>query len=289
MLSVARKDGLSGDGLKVAGWVKRGERRSIQGDARREWAQRELAKIEVNRQAKREAADEAEKAEKRRRRSKANSKSKHQSKSVLAQALERSEVNRLVPKEAQAQGDYRFVPVTLIEVTEGGKAVKKESRAVRNMGGSPIERWAARGKLDERQIQAVLFYQEAYRKVFGEGPRMVASYSPVIVSGVRGAVELWARSVIAAREALRLLDQEVFFRLPLGHFPVWQNVVIWDEPAGVAGSRIGFCHKPAEAVALLMIQTMASMIADIVIDSSRRDFGDLILDLNAPRRPGGAP
>jgi hypothetical protein len=88
-----------------------------------------------------------------------------------------------------------------------------------------------------------------------------------------------------AKEALRLLDQEVFFRIPIEHFEVWQNVVIWDEPAGVAGGRIGFCHKPAEAAALLIVGLVASMIADIVITETPRDWGELLLDLDAPRRP----
>lgn len=255
-------------------------RRNRRSELRQNWAKRELEKLA----AKREAQAPADKPGKRKRKAKGGAKQK--SKSMVAQALERSEVNRLVSKEAQRQGDYRFVPVSLIEVTEGGKPIKKEGKAVRNMGGSPVERWAARSKLDERQIQAVLFYQDAFRKVFGEGPRMSASYSPVIIRGLRASVELWAGSTIAAREALRLLDQEVFFRLPMDHFPVWQNVVIWDEPAGIAGSRLGFCHKPAEAVALEIVRTMASMVADIVIDSSRRDFGDLIVDIDAPRRPG---
>jgi hypothetical protein len=94
------------------------------------------------------------------------------------------------------------------------------------------------------------------------------------------------RLALAAKEGLRLLDQEVFFREPVEHFQVFQNVVIWDEPAGVAGGRAGFCHKPAEAVARVIVGTVASMIADIVIDASHRDFEAQLLDLDQPRRPG---
>ena len=282
---MARSKGPAGDGLDQRLAEARRAKRDRRGAINRDWARRELDKLAAKREIEADPTG-AVKNSKRSKKTKGGAKPRGQSKAMIAQAIERSEVNKLVSKEAQRQGDYRFVPVTLIEVTEGGKPIKKESKAVRNMGGSPVERWAARGRLDERQIQAILFYQDAFRKVFGEGPRMSASYSPVIIRGLRASIELWAGSTLAAREALRLLDQEVFFRLPMDHFPVWQNVVIWDEPAGIAGSRLGFCHKPAEAVALEIVRTMASMVADIVIDSSRRDFGDLIVDIDAPRRPG---
>lgn len=194
-------------------------------------------------------------------------------------------VDLVVSRDAQRHGNYQVVDFGMVEIYEGKKLKTKATRVIRNLGGTPIERWHARGKLDPRQMAAILFYQQAWRMWIGE-PRVVAGYSPVIVRGAQGALEVYAGSRIAAKEGLRLLDQEVFFRLPVDHFQVWQNVVIWDEPAGVAGSRIGFCHKPAEAVAQMMIATMASMIADIVIDSARRDFGDLLVDIDAPRRAG---
>jgi hypothetical protein len=159
-------------------------------------------------------------------------------------------------------------------------------RVIRNLGGTPIERWHARGKLDARQMAAVLFYQSAWGRWIGQ-PRVVANWDAVICREASGAIEMLAHNRIAARESLRLLDQEVFFREPVDHFHVWQNVVIWDEPAGVAGGRVGFLHKPAEAVALLIVSGLAHKIADVVIDGSRRDFGDLILELDAPRKPRG--
>jgi hypothetical protein len=226
-----------------------------------------------------------EKTDKRRRKTKGGAK-KGQSKSALAQALDRSMVNQLVSPEAQAKGDYRPVDFKLQEVTEGGKRVEKTIRVVRNMGGSPIERWHRSGAFDERQVAAILFYQQAWHMHIGE-PRTVANWSAVIVRAAVGAIEIYAGSRLAAKESLRLLDQEVFFREPVDHFHVWQNVVIWDEPAGVAGSRVGFLStKQSEAAARLIVGSMAHKIADIVIDQSRRDFGDLLLDLDAPRRPG---
>jgi hypothetical protein len=234
---------------------------------------------------KRPPAVPVEKADKRKRRTKGGAK-KGQSKSAVAQALDKSMVNELVSPEARAKGDYRPVDFKLTEVVEGGKVKAKTAKVVRNLARTQIDRWCSRGRLDDRQVSAIMFYQEAFRQVFGDGPRVTANYAPGIGRDAAGAIELWASSVLRAKEALRLLDQEVFFREPVDHFQVWQNVVIWDEPSGVAGGRIGFCHKPAEAVALVIVGNMAHKIADIVIDRSWAEFGHLLLDIDAPRRPG---
>jgi hypothetical protein len=226
----------------------------------------------------------AAKASKHKPKRKAKSSKRGRSNDDLS-AADRVMVDQVVSAEAQAHGHYRPIDFKLQEVTEGGKRKEKTIRVVRNLGGTPVERWQVRGHLDERQMAAILFYQAAYRTWIGE-PRVTANYSPAIVRNVKGSIELYAASVIAAKESLRLLDQEVFFRLPVGHFQVWQNVVIFDEPAGVAGGRAGFLHKQAEGAARAIVSIVASMIADIVIDSSRKDFGSLLLDLDAPRRPG---
>lgn len=247
----------------------------------RQGARRALEVLE----AKRTAAVPVAKIDKRKRKTKGGAK-KGPSKSAMAQALDRSMVNQLVSPEAQAKGDYRPVDFKLEEVVEGGKKVERTIRVVRNLGCSPIERWHRSGAFDERQIAAILFYQQAWHTHIGE-PRVVANWSAVIVRAAIGAIEIYAGSRLAAKESLRLLDQEVFFREPVDHFHVWQNVVIWDEPAGVAGSRVGFLStKQSEAAARLIVGGMAHKIADIVIDQSRKDFGDLLLDLDAARRPG---
>jgi hypothetical protein len=196
-------------------------------------------------------------------------------------------VNQLVSPFTQQHGDYQPQDFTLRETVRDGKTRQETIRVVRNLGGTPIERWHRAGAFDERQMAAILFYQEAHRKVFGEGPRMTASYSPVIIRTTGDAVSLWAGSVMAARESLQLIDNEVNFKLPLGVWPVWENVVIFDEAAGVAGGRAGYRNKAAEGAAKAIVTIVANLIADIVIDSSKSDFGDLIRDLDAPRRPGG--
>jgi hypothetical protein len=270
---------LGGDGVAFRAREARWRSGAKVNEARRRWAQRKLDEMDSKRAAEK-PEPEAPKAKKPKR-----SKAKAARRSVLAQAADQMMVNQLVSPEAQTHGDYRAVDFKVEDTGKRDKSKEKSIRLVRNVGGSPIERWHSRGALDERQMAAILFYQDAWHRVIGE-PRVVANWSAVIVRQAAGAVELYAGSQIAAKEALRLLDQEVFFREPVDHFQVWQNVVIFDEPAGVAGSRVGFVvKKSAEAAARVIVGSMAHKIADIVIDQSKRDFGDLILDLDAPRRP----
>lgn len=195
-------------------------------------------------------------------------------------------VDSVVTPEAQRHGDYRYTDVKVVEVVEGGKVKSKTGQAVRNFASTQVERWHARGVFEERQMAAIIFYQDAHRKAFGGGAKVTAAYSPVIIRGAKGAIELWAGSALAAKEALRVLDLEVFFREGFDHFSVWQNVVLHDSPAGISGALLGYKSlKQAEAVAREVVKSIASKVADIVIDSSRRDFADLILDLDAPRKP----
>ena len=270
---MARKDGLTAEGPQGAAAQRRHERRGDKSDALRRGLERALEATK----AKRDKSAAAAKAK--------GGGSKKPKQPKQQQGSDRMMVNQTVGKDTQKHGDYRAVGFKLQEVTEGGKRVEKTIRVVRNYGGSPIERWHAKNALDERQMAAILFYQNAWRMWIGE-PRVVANWSAVIVRQAHGAVEIYAGTRMAAKESLRLLDQEVFFREPVDHFQVWQNVVIFDEPAGVAGGRVGFMvKKSAEAAARIIVGSMAHKIADIVIDQSRRDFGDLLLDLDAPRRP----
>lgn len=203
-----------------------------------------------------------------------------------SEAADQQMVDQLVTSEAKRHGDYRAVDFKIEDTGNRDKAKEKSIRVVRNLGTTQVERWHAKHIFDERQMAAILFYQDAHRKVFGSGPSVTASYSPVILRGLRESVELWAGSKIAAREILRLLDQEVFLR-DFDRFCVWQNVVIFDQAAGIAGGLLGYrSAKQAEAVAREVVKMLACQVADIVIDSSRKDFGDLLLDIDAPRKPG---
>ena len=202
-------------------------------------------------------------------------------------AVDRALIDAVVTPEAQAAGDHHVTDFKVIETVVGGKTKAHTTRVIRNRGGSPIDRWHANGGLDDRQMAAIYFYSRAWHLVFQE-PRVVAKWSAVHTFGAMGAVEVYSSSRIAARTTLRMLDNEIFFRLDSAYFQVFQNVVIFDEPGGVAGGRAGFTHKAAEGAARATVSMVASMIADIVIDGARTDY-DLPegWDTDAPRKVQG--
>jgi hypothetical protein len=283
-----RVDELSGGDLKGSGAVRLAGRHDREREARRQWAERELEKLRL----KREAANAAEAAAKQKPKAKASKRSKARGsrKAALAEAQARIEVNRLVSKEAQQHGQYDLVAHQIVEVTEGGKRTigekgkEKTVNVVRNLGGTAIERWYRNHRLDDRRMTAIEIYQRAWHAHIGQ-PRTTANWNAVIVRTVSAVMEGCYAGRLDAKQLLRLFDQDIFFRRGLPDFNVWQNVVIGDEAAGVAGSRLGFKSKQAEAAALVIVQGVAHEIASLVVDQNPPDLSQLLLDIDAPRKP----
>lgn len=190
-----------------------------------------------------------------------------------AEREEQSFIDSQVERAAQAHGDYKSIEIPdETKVVQGGKEKVTSTKVARNRGGTAVERWAGRGDLDERQIEAVALYSRAWHRVFQE-QRVVMNWS--MTASFRGGAlgfEAFADSQEKAQRLLDLIDNEVFFHLPLRLFHVWQNVVLFDEAAGVAGSRLGYSNKQAEAAAKVAVTMVADMIANL-------------MNLGAPRRP----
>lgn len=203
----------------------------------------------------------------------------------IEKALARDEatvIDMVVTKEAQAHGKYELVDHKLFETVKDGKVVTSSIRVVRNRGGTTLDRWHAGGRFDQRQWIAILFFQAAYAKAFGT-QRVTANLEPVIRGGAADALEYFTRSQIAAKISLDLIDEFVLFPLGLDRQNVFTNVVLHDEPAGIAGGRLGYKNKPAEVAALDCVRLVSSMIADLVIDRPRNDFDLMLRDMDAPR------
>lgn len=198
-------------------------------------------------------------------------------------ADEASVVDMVVTKEAQAHGKYELVEHRLFETVKAdGKIVTSSIRVVRNRGGTTLDRWHAGGRFDQRQWVAILFYQAAYGK-YHSLPRVTANLEPIIRGGAGDALEYFTQSQITAKISLDLIDEFVLFPLGLDRQNVFTNVVLHDEPAGVAGGRLGYKNKPAEVAALDTVRLVALMIADLVVDRPRHDFELMLRNLDAPR------
>lgn len=132
---------------------------------------------------------------------------------------------------------------------------------VRNRGGTTVERWQSSGSLSEAQIEAISLFTWAWQLSIGE-QRVTANWSLAPV--VRGVpLEDWMNTQADAEEILRQMHREVFARAGGPYYSVWLNVVIFDEPAGVAGSRLGFTSKQAQAAAKTIVSLLSNQLASV--------------------------
>ena len=107
-----------------------------------------------------------------------------------------------------------------------------------NRGGTPVMRWIEDGKLSDTQQRAIAHCLYLWR-LCGLEQRVTANYGERIPGSADS--ELRASNEIEAREDLHRI-REYF---PAHWWEVFENVVRFDEPAGVAGSRLGFGSRSA--------------------------------------------
>lgn len=171
-------------------------------------------------------------------------------------------VDQHVSTEAQQHGLYRPDTVPGPTIIKNGKEKPTSIAVVRNRGGTTVERWLAAGAIDKRQAEAIAFYCRMWT-LFHGAQRVTANWS--LVATFRGGTtdfDAFARTQLHAKRMLAWLDDEVFFSVGFQKFAIWQNVVLFDEPAGVAGGRLGFKSKQAEAAAKVIVLLLADMVAD---------------------------
>lgn len=156
--------------------------------------------------------------------------------------------------EQLTKGDYRDVEFT-------DKAGKVTQKALKNRGGTAVERWYQRGDLSRGQVEAIVLFDRAWRLRYELGRHACMTWS--LTSGGRGgaAFEQMLVNQHGAKQLLEHLDNVVFFAFPLRYYEVWKRVVIEDEPTGTAGGRLGFTSKQAESAAKSIVLLIADMIA----------------------------
>lgn len=169
-------------------------------------------------------------------------------------------VEQLVSAEQRAKGDY--VIETMVKGEDFPKAEQGKASVVRNRGGSTVERWEASGALDARQMDAIRLYRWAWTLAFGGEQRTTMNWGNMSGVSVRGLqLQDFVASAIEAKETIADMDRHIFAKMPRHYFDLWQNVVIFDEPAGAAGGRLGFAGRDSAATAAL---TSVRMICDLI-------------------------
>lgn len=154
--------------------------------------------------------------------------------------------------EQLAKGGYD--PVSQPD-PEGGN---RQAQVHINRGGTPVMRWIEDGKLTENQQRAIAHTLYLWR-MCGLEQRTTASYGERILT--TGDSELRAGSEIEARHDLHRIKEYI----PCTYWDVFENVVRFDEPAGVAGSRLGFGTRSACDRA----HTTVCFVADIIFEKER--------------------
>jgi len=145
-----------------------------------------------------------------------------------------NEVEPIIPAIALQNGDY----------------AKEGNRTLRNRGGTPIARWRGDKRLSEPQNLAIDYcirlWERAGRQSLTMDPMKVIGLPPS--SG-------WSQ-----QEAL---DELAHFKksIPTAYWSVYENVCRFDEPAGVAGSKLATNSRSAVDAAFTCVCFVADLIA----------------------------
>ncbi len=151
---------------------------------------------------------------------------------------EREAPPQLDPHTAQ-HGDYR---------DEGNHG---RLRAIRNYGGTPVARWKASGALEDYEIAAIDHCIMLWERI-GRSSGLVMDLNKIPgMPGGDGMREHQALSDLARIKGY----------FPAKYWCVFENVCRFDEPAGVAGSKLATNKDEHVAAARLTVKFVASVIA----------------------------
>lgn len=121
-----------------------------------------------------------------------------------------------------------------------------------NRGGTPIARWIKAGVISDSQHAAMRHCIGLWTIISASG-RMVANLDRTVF----GCPGDGHHREVEARDDLQRMKGYVGDR----YWSVWENVVRFDEPAGVAGSRLQQDNANAELLARHCVQFVADIIA----------------------------
>lgn len=129
-----------------------------------------------------------------------------------------------------------------------------DGRRIVNRGGTPIMRWIRDGRISETQALAISHCLRLWSMV-GLTQNVTASYGERMAHSDT-VTDSRVVSLIEARQDLYRIQDYV----PKPYFDIFENVCRFDEPAGIAGSRMGFGSRSAQDRA----HTIVCMVADTI-------------------------
>lgn len=152
--------------------------------------------------------------------------------------------------EQLAKGGYERKFITHVET-----ATKPMAHVVAT---EPVERWHKEGRLSDTQYAAIALVRALWR-LAGVSQRVTANYGERMPPGTTN--EWLAVQEIEAREDLHRI--QAWF--PRHYWEMFEAVCRFDEPAGTAGSRLGWGTRSARDRA----HTVVCFIADYIASKER--------------------
>ena len=144
----------------------------------------------------------------------------------------------------------------IITPEQRAKGTYEGDQRIVNRGGTPVMRWLQAGKLSETQALAIQLCYSLWGRA-GITQRVTANYGDRL-PGNAPQSEDQANSELTARRDLHRVQG--YFNGLEAWWGVFENVCRFDEPAGVAGSKLGFGNRSAEDRA----HTTVCFVADII-------------------------
>lgn len=172
----------------------------------------------------------------------------------------RGPLQRIMDREALEAEQSALDIITPEQRAKGG--YEGDGRRIVNRGGTPVARWIKAGKLSPSQITAIEHCQRLWR-ITGTDQRVTSLYGEAFGGTGGTESESTIQRYMAAKEDLARV--EGYFTGLDNWWNVFVNVCRFDEPAGVAGSRLGVVDKEAIHRAL----TTVCFIADIIATRER--------------------
>lgn len=159
----------------------------------------------------------------------------------------------LVTPDVEKHGLYQWADIPGID--ERGNEFRSTTK--RNVKASPLAYWKAQNMLTATQ-EAAISYCIRLWEFLPPMPATTAQYGERIPSSDSGheseaAVNAWLDAISDLRR--------VEGYIPRSYWQVFENCIRFDEPAGVAGSSLGYSGRSGKAKAHVIVCFVADIIA----------------------------
>ena len=182
----------------------------------------------------------------------------------------RPEVERLAEQaRARAANEAAVEPLVTLhaqqhDTYEHDVRYGQERKRMVNRGGTPIRRWVAAGLLSETQQAAISHCLNLWGIISTSG----SLSCNLGRDNIRSAGGLGHPREVEARDDLKRI--RAYFPVP--YWDCFENVCRWDEPAGVAGSKLSVKKDSRETAARLTVQ----FVADVIAMGEKLSYGGML-------------